>query len=126
MSKMKITVHEAKNDKIVPYTFMQCYYPEEKRWDPILVEINSNDQGWFYDGLAPVDNLGNFAYDEFGWDFIHQRCRKGTDKCDPEMVAAMEKEYLSGDDLADGYTYKKVDGRLGAYVPKGLRYIGNN
>ena len=124
MAKMKITVHEAKNDKIVPYTFMQYYYPEEKSWDPILVEINSNDEGWFYDGLAPVDNFGNFAYDEFGWDFIHQRCKKGTDKCDPELVAAMEKEYLSGDDLADGYTYKKVAGRLGAYAPKGKRYIG--
>lgn len=124
MSKMKIRVHEAKEDKFVPYTLMQYYVPDEKKWDPIIVEINANDQGWYYDGLAPMDNFGNFGYDEFSWDFIHQRCRKGTDKCDPELVAAMEKEYLSGDDLADGYTYKKVNGRLGAYAPKGLRYIG--
>lgn len=125
MGKLTIKVHEAKDDKFVPYTMMQYYVPDEKKWDPIIVEINSNDKGWFYDGLAVSDNFGNFSYDEFNWDFIHQRCRKGTDKCDPELVAKMEKYYLSDTDgLADGYTFRKVNGRLGAYTPKGLPYIG--
>ena len=115
---------EAKDNEI-PYVMMQCYYPDTKTWEPILVEINSNSEGWFYDGLATVDNFGNFAYDEFGWDFIHQRCRKGTDKCDPELVQSMERYYLNDFNPNDEYQPRKVD-RLRNHVPKGARYIGKN
>ena len=38
MGKLTIKVHEAKDDKFVPYTMMQYYVPEEKKWDPIIVE----------------------------------------------------------------------------------------
>ena len=112
-------------DNEIPYVMMQYYVPDEKVWEPILVEINSNDTGWFYDGLALMDNLGNFGYDEFSWDFIHQRCKRGTDKCDPELVQSMEKFYLKDFTPDDEYQPRKVD-RLGNHIPKGKTYIGKN
>ena len=112
-------------DNEIPYVMMQYYVPDEKVWEPILVEINSDDTGWFYDGLALMDYLGNFGYDEFSWDFIHQRCKRGTDKCDPELVQSMEKFYLKDFTPDDEYQPRKVD-RLGNHIPKGKTYIGNN
>lgn len=112
-------------DNEIPYVMMQYYVPDEKVWEPILVEINSNDTGWFYDGLALMDNLGNFGYDEFSWDFIHHRCKRGTDKCDPELVQSMEKFYLKDFTPDDEYQPRKVD-RLGNHIPKGKTYIGKN
>lgn len=110
-------------DNEIPYVMMQYYVPDEKVWEPVLVEINSNGTGWYYDGLALMDNLGNFGYDEFSWDFIHQRCKRGTDKCDPELVQSMEKFYLKDFTPDDEYQPRKVD-RLGNHIPKGKGYIG--
>lgn len=104
---------------------MQYYVPDENEWEPVLVEINSNGTGWFYDGLTLTDNLGNFGYSEFSWDFIHQRCARGTYKCDPKLVQSMEEFYLNGFTPDDEYQPRKVD-RLGNHIPKGKTYIGKN
>lgn len=118
---------EAENPKDVigdelPYGMMQYRDPETKEWLPILVSINYNDRGWFYEGLAPSDNFGNFSYEEFNRGFL-KTCKSGTDKCDQELVNSMKKFFTDSSMDIDKMPTKEVT-NLTAYIPKGKPYIG--
>lgn len=112
---------EANDDSVVPYGIMQYHDFETDEWIPVLVGINTNSRGWFYGGLAPTDYLGGFGHEEFSREFL-KSCRAGTDKCDPELVKAMEDYYL---DEMKPYNNKKVND-LTAYIPKDMRYVGKD
>ena len=118
---------EAENPKDVigdelPYGMMQYRDHETKEWLPILVSINYNDRGWFYEGLAPSDNFGNFSYEEFSRGFL-KTCKSGTDKCDQELVNSMKKFFTDSSMDIDKMPTKEVT-NLTAYIPKGKPYIG--
>lgn len=118
---------EAENPKDVigdelPYGMMQYHDDDTDEWLPVLVSLNYNDRGWFYEGLAPTDNFGNFGYDEFSRGFL-KTCKSGTDKCDPELVQSMKKFFTEASMDIDKVPTKEVDD-LTAYIPKGVPYIG--
>ena len=118
---------EAENPKDVigdelPYGMMQYRDEETKEWLPILVSINYNDRGWFYEGLAPSDNFGNFSFEEFNRGFL-KTCKSGTDKCDQELVNSMKKFFTESSMDIDKMPTKEVT-NLTAYIPKGKPYIG--
>ena len=118
---------EAENPKDVigdelAYGLMQYRDEDTKEWLPILVSINYNDRGWFYEGLAPSDNFGNFSYEEFNRGFL-KTCKPGTDKCDQELVNSMKKFFTDASMDIDKMPTKEVT-NLTAYIPKGKPYIG--
>lgn len=122
--KFRLRVHERQDeDKFIPYKLMQYYDTVDKEWQPILVEVNVSDDGWWYDGVAYQDSLGHIGYEDFTHAFINNKCKNGTDKCDAESVEALEKVYLDGFKPEDEYQPRKVS-KLGAFVPAGLSYIG--
>lgn len=112
---------EAAGDELA-YGLMQYRDEDTKEWLPVIVSINNNDRGWFYDGLAPTDNLGGFGYEEYSRGFLKSRCKSGTDKCDPKLVQAMKKFYIDSA-TKDGLKPIEVN-NLVKYIPKGLPYIG--
>ena len=119
---------EAENPKDVigdelPYGMMQYRDEETKEWLPILVSIDYNDRGWFYMGLAPLDNLGGFGYEEYSREFLKSRCKPGTDKCDQELVNSIKKFFTDSSMDINKMPTKEVT-NLTAYIPKGKPYIG--
>lgn len=122
--KFRLRVHERQEeDKFIPYKLMQYYDTVDMEWQPILVEVNVSDDGWWYDGVAYQDSHGHIGYEEFTHAFINNKCQNGTAKCDAESVKALEKVYLDGFKPEDEYQPRKVS-KLGAFVPAGLSYIG--
>lgn len=112
--------NEAVGDEL-PYGLMQYCDDDTKEWIPVLVSVNENPRGWYYDGIAPTDNLGGFGYEEYSRDFL-KTCKPGTGKCDPELVKAMKTFYIDSANK-DGLKPIEVDD-LTAYIPKGKGYIG--
>ena len=106
----------------LPYGMMQYHDDDTDEWLPVLVSLNYNDRGWYYEGLAPTDNFGNFGYDEFSRGFL-KTCKSGTDKCDSELVQSMKKFFTEASMDIDKVPTKEVDD-LTAYIPKGMPYIG--
>lgn len=104
----------------------QEYCRDAKRWYPLVVSINPTptSKEWFYDGSAVVDGFGNFASEEFGWDFVHHSTRSGTDKCDSFLAEVMEADFVRSCEF-QGLQAVKVK-RLGNHVPKGYKYVGKN
>lgn len=122
--KFRLRVHERQDeDKFIPYKLMQYYDTVDKEWQPILVEINVSDDGWWYDGVAYQDSFGHIGYEDFTHAFINNKCKNGTDKCDAKSVEALETVYLDGFKPEDEYQPRRVS-KLGAFVPAGLSYIG--
>ncbi len=120
---------EAENPKDVignelPYGMMQYRDEDTKEWLPILVSINYNDRGWYYEGLAPTDYLGNFGYDEFSRGFL-KTCKSGTDKCDQELVKSMKKFFKEASVDIDKMPAEEV-ADLTEYIPKDMEYIGKD
>lgn len=105
----------------LPYGFMQYRDDDTNEWLPVLVSVNENPRGWYYDGIAPTDNLGGFGYEEYSRGFL-KTCKPGTGKCDPELVKAMKTFYIDSANK-DGLKPIEVDD-LTAYIPKGKVYIG--